>query len=147
VGPPQGHKPCQQICSSVGSSLCVSIGPARSLLQHGVPTGSQPSSGIHLLQHGVPSTGYRWISAPPWTSMDCRGTTYLTMIFVTSCKGRLSALASRAPPAPPFFTALGVFRVVSLTLSHSSLSTDVFSPQFFFFPFLNMLSQRHYHRC
>uniref|UniRef100_A0A663FDX8 Endosomal transmembrane epsin interactor 1 n=1 Tax=Aquila chrysaetos chrysaetos TaxID=223781 RepID=A0A663FDX8_AQUCH len=39
--------------SSVGSSLHRSTGPARSLLQCRLPTGSQPPSGIHLLQHGV----------------------------------------------------------------------------------------------
>ena len=49
VGPPWGHKSCQQICSSVGSSLHGSAGPARSLLQCGLPTGPQPPSGIHLL--------------------------------------------------------------------------------------------------
>jgi len=57
----------------------------------GLPTGSQPPSGIHLLWHGVPSMGCRWISAPPWTSMGCRGTTCLTMVFIMSCKGRVSA--------------------------------------------------------
>jgi len=51
-----------------------------------LPTGSQPPSGIHPLQCGVPSTGYRWISAPPWTSMDCGVTSCLTMVFITSCK-------------------------------------------------------------
>uniref|UniRef100_A0A8C8A6C9 Caspase activity and apoptosis inhibitor 1 n=1 Tax=Otus sunia TaxID=257818 RepID=A0A8C8A6C9_9STRI len=45
VGPPRGHKSCQQTCSSVGSSLHGATGPARSLLQHGLPTGSQPPSG------------------------------------------------------------------------------------------------------
>ncbi|KAK4807205.1 hypothetical protein QYF61_024325 [Mycteria americana] len=34
-------------------SLHRSIGPARSLLQRRLPTGSQPLSGIHLLWHGV----------------------------------------------------------------------------------------------
>jgi len=73
VGHPRDHKPCQQTCSGVGSSLHGSAGPARSLLQHGLPTGSLLPSDIPLLRCGVPSTGYRWISAPPWTSMDCRG--------------------------------------------------------------------------
>jgi len=122
VGPPWGHEPCQQSCSGVGSSLHGSTGSGRSLLQCGLPTGSQLSSGIHLLQPGVPSMGYRWISAPPWTSMDCRGTACLTMVF-TICKRRVSALTSRAPPPPSFFTDLDVCRVVSLTLSHSSLLT------------------------
>ncbi|KAK4825359.1 hypothetical protein QYF61_026878 [Mycteria americana] len=53
VGPPWGHKSCQQTCSSMGSSLHGSRGPARSLLQCGLPTGSQPPSGIHLLWRGV----------------------------------------------------------------------------------------------
>jgi len=60
----------------------------------GLPTVSQLPSGIHLLWRGVPSTGYRWRSAPPWTSMGCRGTTCLTMVFIMSCNGRLSALES-----------------------------------------------------
>jgi len=127
---PWGHKPCQKTCSDVGSSLHGSTGPGRSLLQRGLPTGSQPPSGIHLFQHGVPSTGYRWRSAPPWTSMDCRGASCLTMVFITGCKGELSALTFRAPPSPSFFTDLGVCRVGSLTLSHSSFLTAI-SPQFF----------------
>jgi len=101
VGPPQGHKPSQQTCSGMGSSLHRSRGPGRSLLQRGLPMGSQPPSGIHLLQCGVPSMGCRCIPAPPWTSMDCRGTTCLTMVFIMGCKGRLSALTSGAPPACP----------------------------------------------
>jgi len=97
----------------------------------GLLMGSQPSSGICLLWHGVPSTGCRWISAPPWTSMGCRGTTCLTMVFISSCKGRLSAPMFQAPPPPSFFTDLGFCRVISFTLSHSFLSTAV-SLQVFF---------------
>jgi len=115
VGPPWGHKPCQQSCSGVGSSLHGSAGPDRSLLQRGLPTGSQPPSGIHLLRHGVPYRGYRWTSAPPWTSMGCRGTTCLTMVFIMSCRGRLSAPASRAPPPPSSLTLVSA----ELLLSHS----------------------------
>jgi len=55
------------------------------------------------------------LQAPPWTSMGCRGTACLTMVFIMSCKGKLSAPMSRAPPPPSFFTDLGVCRVVSLT--------------------------------
>jgi len=92
--PHRGHKPCQQTCAGMGSTLYGSTGPGRSLLQHRLLTGSQPPLGIHLLLCGVPSIGYRWISAPPWTSMDCRRTTCLTMVFIMSCKERLSAPAS-----------------------------------------------------
>ena len=53
MGPPRGHKPCQQTCCSMGSSLHRATGPARSLLYHGLPTGSQHPSGIHLLWCGV----------------------------------------------------------------------------------------------
>jgi len=129
VGPPWGHKPCQQTCSGVGSSLHRSAGPGRNLLQHGLPMGSQPPSGIHLLQHGVPSMGYSWISAPPWTSMGCRGTTCLTTVFSTGCRGT-SALVPGAPPPPSFFTDLGVCRVVSLTSSHSSIPAAVVQQPF-----------------
>jgi len=92
--------------------------PAPAQAPHGV---TQPPSGIHLLRHGVPSMGCRWRSAPPWICMGCRGTACLTTVFSTSCKGRLSAPASQTPPPPSFFTDLGVYRVVSLTSSHSSL--------------------------
>jgi len=44
---------------------------------------------------------------------------------------------------PSLFTNLGVCRDVSLTSSHSSLSTATFTAVFF--PFLNMLPQRRYH--
>jgi len=132
MGPPWHHKPCQQTFSSRGSSLHGSAGPGRSLLQRGLSMGSQLPSGIHLLQHGVPSMGCRWRSAPPCTSMGCRGTTCLTMVLITSCKGKLSVLVSRAPPSP-------------LTQSQSSLLTATSLQLFFFSPFLNMLSQRCYH--
>ena len=81
--------------------------------------------------HGL----YRCTSAPPWTSMDRRRTTCLTLVFSTSCKGRLSALVSRAPPPPSFITDLRVYRVVSFTFSHSSLLTAVL-PQVCFLPLL-----------
>jgi len=111
----------------------------------GLPTVSQLPSGIHLLWREVPSTGYRWISAPPWTSVGCRGTTCLTMVFIMSCKARLSAPVSRAPPRPPSsLTSV----CVELFLSHhltplSRLPLD----RRCFFPSLNMLSPRCYHCC
>jgi len=98
-----------------------SASPARSPLQRGLSMGSQLPSGIHLLQRGVPSTGYRRMSVPPWTSMDCRGTACLTMVFIKSCKGRVCALTFRAPPPPSCLTDLGVCGVVSLTFSLLSL--------------------------
>jgi len=135
---PRGHKPCQQTCSGVGSSLHRSAGPGRSLLQCGLPTGSQLPSGIPLLQREVPSTGYRWGSAPPWTSMGCRWMTCLTMVFITSCKGRLSALASRAPLPPPSLTLVSAELFLSHHLTPLS-SLPVFCS--FFFPFLHMLPE------
>jgi len=130
------------------------------LLQHGSPAGSQALP-ANLLWRGLlspqvhrswqepapawgssqghgflqASTYCRWISAPPWPSMGCRGTTCLTMVFITSYKGRLSILTFQAPPPPSFFTDLDVCRVVSFTLSQSSLSTAVL-PQFFSSPSL-----------
>jgi len=70
-GSPRGHKPCQQTCSSVGSSLNGSASPGRSLLQHGLPTGSQ------LLQASTCSSvrslpwatgGYLLHRGPPWAA-------------------------------------------------------------------------------
>jgi len=115
TGPPRGHKPCQQTCSSTGFSLHGSAGPATSLLQRGLPTGSQHPSSIPLLQRGVPSMGYRWISAPPWTSTGCRGTACLTVVFSTGCVV-ISALVPGPPPPPP--SALTLVSA-DLFLSHS----------------------------
>jgi len=72
VGPPWGHKPCQQTCSSVGSSLHGATGPARSLLQTELLMGSQPPSGILLLPCGPLAA----VTACPTTvcSTGCRGT-------------------------------------------------------------------------
>jgi len=123
-GSPQGHKPCQQTCSSVGSSLHGSVGPGRSLLQCELPMGLQLPSGIHLLQRGVPSTA-------------CRGTACLTMVFIMGCRGLRSGILSTSSPS--FFTDLGVSRAVSLTSSHSSLQLQFCR---FFFRF----SELHYPR-
>ena len=46
------------------------------------------------------SLGCRWISAPLWTPMVCRGTACLTMVCSTGCRG-ISVLAPGAPPPPP----------------------------------------------
>jgi len=103
----------------------------------GLPTGSQLPSGIHVLWCGVPSISYRWVSAPLWTSMDCRGTTCLIMIFITSCKGRLSAPRFCAPPSPPhsLLTLMSAKLFFSHSLSLLSPYTAV-SPLSFFLPFL-----------
>jgi len=131
VGPPRGHKPCQQTCSSVGFSLHRSAGPGRSLLQRGLPMGSQLPSGIHLLRRGVPSMGCRWISAPPWASMGCRGSACLTVVFSTICGGILAS----TPGAPSSMSA-GLFLSRILTLLSGCTSCCAAT----FFPFLNILS-------
>jgi len=83
------------------------------------------------------STGYRWISAPPWTSMDrSTGTSFFTMVFSMCCRGRLSASVSQAPPAPPSSLTL-VSAGMFLSLCLAPLSRLPFSPcGFFFFPLL-----------
>jgi len=120
-------------------------GPARSLLQRGLSTGSQLPLGICLLRYGV----LHRLQVDICSTMDLhglQGDTCLTMVFITRSKGRLSAPTSRAHSSPSFSTDLGVCRVVSFTSSHSSLLSAILL-HFFFFPFLNMLSQRRYHRC
>ena len=64
------------------------------------PHGVTASFRHHLLQRGVPSMGCRWGSAPLWTSMGCKGTACLIMVFCMGCRG-ISAPAPGAPPPPP----------------------------------------------
>ena len=121
VGPPWGpaskpapvwssHSMCPQVLAETCSSL------------------DSPQDHIFLrtyISSMGSSTGFRRISAPPWTSLGCRGTTCLTMVFIVSCKGRLSSLVPGAPPPLSFFSDWGVCRVIPLASSHSSLLTAV----------------------
>ncbi|NXL33025.1 ARMD1 protein, partial [Glaucidium brasilianum] len=100
VGPPQRHQSCQQTCSSAGSSLHGPTRPARSLLQRGLPTGSQSPSGASTCS----SVGCS--SAPALTSLGA-GHSCLPMGCTTGCRG-ISAPAPGAPPPPPSSLTLGV---------------------------------------
>jgi len=97
-------------CSSTGSPRGHSFPQASTC--SGV--GSLPrAAGGYLLHHGPP-----WLQASPWSAARAAGDPLL------QCLEHLF---------PPFCTDLGVCRVVSLTYSHSSLSTAI--PQQVF-PFL-----------
>jgi len=102
--------------------------PARTLLQHGLPTGSQLPSGIHLLCCGA--------------SMGCRDRLphhgLLHRLQGNPCFGAWST------SFPSFFTDPGVCRAISLTSSHSSLQLQLLWCSNFF-TLLNTLSQRCYH--
>lgn len=78
---------------------------ARSMFQPRFSKGSQPSLGIQLLQCGAPSMGCRWISAPPWISVDCRGKSCLTMVFTVGYGGDLSS-GAYSTSCPSFTTDL-----------------------------------------
>jgi len=69
VGPPQGHKFCQQTCSGMGFSLHGATGPGRSLLQHGLSMESQPPSGILLLKRKV----FHGLQVEICSTMDLHG--------------------------------------------------------------------------
>jgi len=80
------------------------------------------------------SMGYRWISAPPWTSMDCNGTVYLTLVFIMDCRGKVSAPVSGAPPPPPSSLT---FVSLELFLSHSLTPLSRLLPSHSFFSLLS----------
>jgi len=132
VGSPWGHKSCQQTCSSVDSSIHRSTGPARTLVQHELSMGSQSPSGAPVCSDLGSSKICRWISAPPWTSMSCRETTCLTMVFSMGCS-RISAPVPGAPPPSPSSLSL-VSAGLFLSHIHNSLfCCCLCSVQIFFF--------------
>ena len=114
MGPQRSHKSCQQTCFCVGSPLSrdpqVLPGVCSSM---GFPQGHNFLWASTYSNVGS-SVGYRWISVPPWTSMGCRGTNYLIMVFSTGCRG-IPAPASGALPLPPSSLTL-IF--AELFLSH-----------------------------
>lgn len=69
MGSPWGHKSCQENCPSMSSSLHRDTGSVKTLLQCGVPTGSQPPSCNHLLLHGV----LHWLWVDIYSPLDLRG--------------------------------------------------------------------------
>jgi len=143
VGPPLCHKSCQQTCSGVGFSLHGSTGPAMSLLQCGLPTGSQPASGIHLPWRGV----LRGLHVEICSTMDLHGLQGHSLPHHGLPHGLEGNLCSGTwSTSSPSFTDLGVCRVVTLRYSNYSLWLQIAVMQVFS-PFLNMLSQRRYHRC
>jgi len=111
-----GDSSCLKTCCSVGSPP-QAAGPARSLLQCELPMDCSFLQGTSTCSSMGSSTGCRWISSPPWSSMGCRGTACLTMVFSKGCRG----IWSLEHLIPSFFIDLGVCRVVSCTFSHSSL--------------------------
>ena len=92
---------------------------------------------------GLPdSPGCRSRSAPLWTYMDCRQTACLTMVFITGCKVKISALAPGASPLPLSSLILVSAR---LFLSHILTPLSRLLVHSRFFSLLNVLSQGCYH--
>jgi len=77
---------------------------------------------------------------PPWTA----GAQPASPWSSSQAAGEKSLLQYLDHLLPPPHSLTLVSAIVSLTSPQSSLSTAL-SLQVFFFPFLNMLSQRHYH--
>jgi len=126
VGPPWGpaskpapvwssHSMCPQVLAETCSSL------------------DSPQDHIFLrtyISSMGSSTGFRRISAPPWTSLGCRGTACFTMVFIMGCRGKIYAPVPRAPPLSP--SSLTLVSAESF-LSHSvtPLSSLLFHHTFF----------------
>jgi len=103
------------------------------LLQRGSPMGSQLPSGIHLLWRGVPSNG---LQVDICSTMDFHGLQVESLPLHglhNGLQGKTLHSSIWSTYSSSSFTDLGVCRVVSLTSSHSSLSTAV-SQQFFSSP-------------
>ena len=139
VGPARCHKSWQHT-SIVGLSLRGPTSPARSLLQHRLPTGSLPLLGAFICSGVGSSTGFKCISAPLWTSIGRSRTASLSVVFPMGCRG-ISVLASGSPSLSPSSLTLVSAELFSHTFSLLSLDAVVQE----FFPFLNILPLRQYH--
>jgi len=126
VGPPWGHKPCQQTCSSVGSSLHRSWQqPAPAQAPHGVTASFRHPPALAW----VP---FHWLQVDICSTVELHGLQgnnlpHCGLHHELQGKALCSSVSSTSSPC--FFTDLGACRVISLTSSHSSLCTAV-SPQF-----------------
>lgn len=102
MGPPQGHKCSQEICSRVGSCLHSTSRP----WQDCSPADSLPPLGIQLLWHG----------SPPWAALS-------QLFHHCLCHRVQRNLTSSAlsTSSPSFFTDLGACRAVLLIYLPSAL--------------------------
>lgn len=115
-----GSQILQGTSSSMGSSLCRTTGPDRSLLQHGSPRGSQPSWGT-LLLHVRSSMAAAGTAVSPRSAPEAAGEPLSVLLPRPGC------LQSSFPPEFSF-------------LSSGCCCTAVFF-------FVNTLSQSCYHCC
>jgi len=122
VGPPRGHKPCQETCSGMGCSPQVHRScwePAPACAAHGFTASFRhppaPAWGFRQAAGGDPL--YR---GPPWTAGGQPASPWSSLWAERNLCSSTWSISS-----PSFFTDLGVYRVVSFTSSHSSLSTAI----------------------
>jgi len=125
VGPPRGHKPCQQTCSGVGFSLSPWVcrswqKPSPAWAPHRVTASFRHPPALawgplHRLQVDICSTvdlhGLKEDSLPHHGLHRLHGKILHSSISSTG--------------SPSFFPDLGVCRALSLTSSHFSLSTAI----------------------
>jgi len=116
------------------------------------PAWAPLSTGPQVLAGPCSSTGSPWGHSllwahPPvlvWTSMGCRGTACLTMVFTMGFRG-ISSPVPGAPP-PPLSSLIQVSAEIFLSHCLTPLSSYNCSC-LFFSTLLTLLSQRHYHHC
>jgi len=77
------------------------------------------------------SIGLRWISDPPWTSMGCRGTVCLTMVFVMAA-GESAPVHGGPSPLPSSLTLVYAELFLSHRLTPRSVAVFAafFSPSY-----------------
>lgn len=137
---PWGHKPCPKP-DPAWSPLSKSQGPTRCLLQSSFPMGLQPPPDIHLLWWGV-IHGLQVDLRIPTVLLVLQG--HLTMVSMGwrgICSGNWS---NSWPPSPLTLVPAGLFLSHILILLFSGLNYCCTAS---FFPFLSVLSQRHYCGC
>jgi len=108
---------------------CRVTGPDRTLLLWRISTSCSLLRDTSTCSGVGSSTGCRWISVPPWTSIGCSSTIHITVVFTRGCRVTSAPGTGALPPLPSSLTSASAKLILSHILTPlSSSCCAVFLP-------------------